>query len=181
MLKLLGFVVGAALSVTLFIGLANDATVDEIRSLGERLREHGGALIADLRRAIERPQSAAPVVEDLLPPLATPTDVAISHAAPAAGEPRGTESSNTPSPSAETVSPALESAWHSVWRPFRSELSARGFAERLANVTGREYRVRRVSPWAYQVELAYANEADKLTALRQIESSTGLGVGRGGP
>lgn len=180
MLKLLGFVVGTALSMILFMGLANDATVDEIRSFGERLREHSAELITGIRQATQRPQGA-PAVQILSPPFVPPTDVAISEAPLGGGEPHGTESSNTPSPSADTAPSALGSAWHSVWLPFRSEFSARGFAKRLANVTGREYRVRRVSPWAYQVELAYVSEADKLTALQQIETSTGLGVGGGVP
>lgn len=180
MLKLLGFVFGAALSIALFMGLANDTTVDEIQSLGEGLREHSAELLAGVRQALVRAQGAPPAVQVLPPPL-PPTDVAVSQVPPEIGEPHGTESSNTLSPRAEAASPALGSAWHSVWQPFRSELSARGFAERLANVTGREYRVRRVSPWAYQVELAHVGEADKLTALQQIESATGLGVGGGGP
>ena len=180
MLKLLGFVFGAALSSALFMGLASDVTVDKIQSLGEDLREHSAELLAGVRQALMRAQGAPPVAQVLPPPL-PPTDVTMSRVPPEVGEPRGTQSSNAPSPRAEVGSSAFPSAWHSVWLPFRSELSARGFAERLANVTGREYRVRRVSPWAYQVELAYVGETDKLTALQQIESATGLGVGGGGP
>jgi hypothetical protein len=64
--------------------------------------------------------------------------------------------------------------WEPVWRAFRSELSAKGFADHLERLTGQEYRVRRTSPWAYQVELPYFDEAQRDAALHEIQSKTGL-------
>ncbi len=67
-------------------------------------------------------------------------------------------------------------AWEPVWRAFRSELSAKGFAGHLERVTGQAYRVRRTSPWTYQVELRYRDAAERDSLLREIESRTGLGL-----
>lgn len=65
-------------------------------------------------------------------------------------------------------------AWQPIWTAFHSELSARGFADRLEHLTGREYRVSRTSPWSYQVEVAYADEAQREVLLLEIQSRTGL-------
>jgi len=66
--------------------------------------------------------------------------------------------------------------WQPVWQAFRSELSAKGFAGQLRRLTGQEYRVRRASPWTYQVELAYADEGQRDAVLREIQAKTGLGL-----
>ena len=66
--------------------------------------------------------------------------------------------------------------WEPVWRAFRSELSAKGFANHLKNLTGQEYRIRRTFPWAYQVEVAYTDEGQRDAVLREIQSKTGLGL-----
>ena len=67
-------------------------------------------------------------------------------------------------------------AWQPVWRAFRSELSAQGFADHLQRLTGQEYRVRRASPWSYQVELAYVDEWARDNLLHEIQTKTGLGL-----
>ena len=66
--------------------------------------------------------------------------------------------------------------WQPVWQAFRSELSAKGFAGQLQRLTGLEYRVRRASPWNYQVEFAFADAGQRDTVLRDIETKTGLGL-----
>ena len=73
MLKFFGFVFGAGLSVALFMGLANDATVDEVQSLGERFRGHSAELLTGIRQALQRPQDAPSAVQ-VLPPPSPPTD-----------------------------------------------------------------------------------------------------------
>ena len=83
-------------------------------------------------------------------------------------------SSPSPAQSSLTGSRSFAATWHAVWRPFRSQASARGFAQRLARMTGREYRVERVSPSNYQVQFAYTDETDRITGLEQIQIATGL-------
>ena len=41
-------------------------------------------------------------------------------------------------------------------------------------MTGREYRVQRLSPWAYQVEFVSLDDADRVATLQDIEQATGL-------
>lgn len=80
-----------------------------------------------------------------------------------------------------TGSPVAELSWEPVWRAFRSELSAKGFAGHLERLTGQGYRVRRTSPWAYQVELPYFDEAQRDAVLDEIQSKTGLLLMKKGP
>lgn len=66
--------------------------------------------------------------------------------------------------------------WQPVWHAFRNELSATGFADHLQRLTNQEYRVRRISPWSYQVELAYVDERQRDTLLHEIQAKTGLSL-----
>ncbi len=66
--------------------------------------------------------------------------------------------------------------WAPVWENFRSEISARGFAGRLETLTGFEYQVVPAPPRRYQVQVAHADEAERLSRLSAIESMTGLRV-----
>lgn len=66
--------------------------------------------------------------------------------------------------------------WQPLWQAFRSELSAKGFAGHLQRLTGQHYRVRRTSPWAYQVELAYDDTRQRDAVLQEIRRKTGLGL-----
>ncbi len=77
-------------------------------------------------------------------------------------------------PASPTDSPVEGMNWEPVWKAFRSELSAKGFADRLKYLTGQEYRVRRTSPWAYQVELPYIDEEQRDALLHEIQTKTGL-------
>ena len=67
-------------------------------------------------------------------------------------------------------------SWHAVWKPFRSQLAANGFAERLGRLTEREYRVRRLSVGAYQVEVGYDPNRGVADTLMQIRMVTGLRI-----
>ncbi len=64
--------------------------------------------------------------------------------------------------------------WHAVWKDFRSELSARGFAEQLQRLTGREFRVAGQGPGSYQVQLGYRNAGDLQAVMSDIHEKTGL-------
>ena len=71
---------------------------------------------------------------------------------------------------------ASTQAWHAVWKPFRSHMAASGFAERLALLTDREYRVTRLAVGAYQVEVGFDPNSGVADTLNQIRMMTGLRV-----
>ena len=71
--------------------------------------------------------------------------------------------------------------WFPVWKPFRSELSADGFASHLTRLTDYEFRVHRESAWHYQVELAYDAENTLDKALENIGEQVGMTLSRAAP
>ena len=80
---------------------------------------------------------------------------------------------------AEAVSapdPTIENdlRWHSFWNPFRSEIAANGFVTQLEKVTGLDYRVVKIKVGVYEVTFAYQNDTERRTKLSQISSATGL-------
>ncbi len=80
---------------------------------------------------------------------------------------------------AEAVSapdPIIENdlRWHSFWNPFRSEIAANGFVTQLEKVTGLDYRVVKIKAGVYEVTFAYQNDSERRTKLSQISSATGL-------
>lgn len=66
--------------------------------------------------------------------------------------------------------------WHVFWSPFRSALSARGFAARLGRVTGAEFKVIEQGLGQYAVAFPYADETERLARLAEIQAETGLAV-----
>ncbi len=185
MLKLIGFWAGVSISVLVLLSLTDDATVSELRETGTRLREHGAALIAEIRAPQARP---APDSAPSTSPEGAATDSGepaspASRPAPLiereseegiAHRPAANEAGSAARELTATESTLPERGWHAVWHPFRSEISATRFAERLARMTGGEYRVQRLFPWAYQVEFVSLDDADRVTTLQDIEEATGL-------
>ena len=83
---------------------------------------------------------------------------------------------------ASNVAPSLtampehpgEPRWHTFWSPFRSEIAANGFVERLQSVTGLDYRIQRVKAGVYEVSFAYVDDSDIPGSLSLITAATGL-------
>ncbi len=69
-----------------------------------------------------------------------------------------------------------EPAWQVIWKPFRTESSALGFAERLRSVTGLRITVQQQSPTKYVVAFPYNDEEERLRNIERIESQTGLAL-----
>jgi len=67
-----------------------------------------------------------------------------------------------------------EASWYAFWNPFRSEVAARGFVAQLEKVTGLDYRIVKVKAGVYQVAFAYADDQERLARLSQIQAATGL-------
>ena len=82
------------------------------------------------------------------------------------------------SPSASHAVPAVEPTryWHTFWRPFQSKTSAHGFADRLAAVTGLQFRVIDQGDATYAVAFAYQKEDERRAHLVHIRTRTGLMV-----
>ena len=70
--------------------------------------------------------------------------------------------------------PAPQPRWHVLWSPFRSELSAHGFADRLERLTGMDLQVTRVGPGRYQVAFRYLDDVERQSKLAEIAAMTGL-------
>ncbi|MEL7449601.1 MAG: hypothetical protein AAFN78_10350 [Pseudomonadota bacterium] len=68
--------------------------------------------------------------------------------------------------------------WEPVWQAFAARRSAEGFSQRLASLTGLDYRVEKLAPGRYQVEVGYVSEPERALALSRIEEATGLVLAR---
>jgi hypothetical protein len=100
---------------------------------------------------------------------------------PAARPESAAEAESPPvAPMAATASgPQRDLRWHPFWKPFRSELSARGFSDKLAQLTGLDYRVEKTEPGHYRVAFAYEDDADRARKVAAIEAATGLRLASG--
>jgi hypothetical protein len=126
------------------------------------------AQISDVATADTVPDEVAIVSPVGPPPEETPSSKA---EAPHVASTRMVEAPPRPAPEA----PGEEEVhWQAFWSQFHSELSARGFAERLARRTGTQYRVRPMGRGVYEVVFAYQDDAGREAALERIESATGL-------
>jgi hypothetical protein len=67
----------------------------------------------------------------------------------------------------------LPAPTQTVWVPFRSQMSAQGFARRLTGKLDHPFSVDREGPGRYQVIFSYANEFERLAVLDQVQSVTG--------
>lgn len=69
--------------------------------------------------------------------------------------------------------------WLGFFTPFRSEASARGFAQHLEAATGRRFRVARAGPGDYRVEFRIVPEEDQDARIAEIEAASGLALRSG--
>ena len=176
MFRLIGFVLGVAIATIVLTNWFDAPSSSGFRETAEQL----------LQRGTTQPNELPPNQETSLPkqkrgkaPPESPNAVARDDATHQT--PTQTEILTTlPQPEEVSGSEAQANAsivsWHAVWKPFRSQLAANGFAERLGRLTEREYRVRRLSVGAYQVEVGYDPHSGVADTLMQIRMVTGLRV-----
>jgi hypothetical protein len=112
--------------------------------------------------AFDNAAAEDPQFDPWQPPTA---DIAATSAATAAE--RGT------APVAEAQSAVH---WHSFWQPFTSEVSARGFAARLEQLTGLDFQVRRAGVGEYEVAFAHLDDNQRQAHLDRIQTVTGLNL-----
>lgn len=110
--------------------------------------------------AIEKAPDTTPVVTPVMTPvmdgrdMEADTDVHVS-----VEEPRDLQT--------------LLAAEQTVWVPFRSQMSAQGFAKRLTGQLDHPFAVNREGPGRYQVSFDYESESQRLDVLGQVQSLTG--------
>ena len=172
MFRLMGFLSGAAVAIAILAVM----TDPPLREQAATIVAEGTAAAADLidERLDEHGDEQESAVEpDLAGAAEPPTPEEPAKVPEQAGRPPF-----EPVPTTTDVDPTQDGAvsWQPVWKAFRSEISARGFAGRLAHLTDQDYRVRRVAPWSYQVELAYTDERQRDAVLDEIQANTGLGL-----
>lgn len=175
MLRLIGTLVGSALAIAFLIVAIGTPQLST--PVAEPVAGPGV-----MATPVDRVEPAAVPVEELGPP-------AIVEAAPAPEpEPASAKPATAtdmamveqlfaPEESRELVAPpepVTEEHWYAFWSPFRSEIAASGFVEKLQQSTGIDYRVVKVKTGVYEVAFAYTDDADIEAKLERISSATGL-------
>ena len=134
--------------------------------------------------AIETLTASATAAEHAAAAMATAQTEAEHGARTATWQPPSRDTVITPPPSA-VVGSAVTGAeaqssvhWHSFWQPFTSEISARGFAARLEQLTGLDFQVRRAGVGEYEVAFAHLDDRQRQAHLERIQTVTGLELER---
>lgn len=81
---------------------------------------------------------------------------------------------STAPPAARSTAAIATPGWQAVWKTFRSEISAQGFADHLRHTYRAEYRIRQEAPWRYRVEIAYADHRQLSAVLDAFRDDTGF-------
>lgn len=172
MFRITGFLVGVVLTLVFLTAVVDRPTRDRVGLLAVELT---GPVLDTIDRIF--PETPGPTDLELKDPeqtfieptvLELPVQPRATAAASAVDEDVTMEEPLPPPVFQDTI------VWQPLWTAFHSELSARGFASRLEHLTGREYRVRRASPWSYQVEVAYKDEEQRDALIEEIQQRTGL-------
>ncbi len=128
---------------------------------------------------VPAPGPSAPAVARAAPDASLsvePVPGAAPMAAPLVATPNAVPNTAMAATLPDYAAPPPADDWHVIWTPFRSELSAKGFAEHLGQTTGYRFRVLRAGPGQYRVAVASAAGADPSESLRAIEAATGLAL-----
>ena len=194
MIRILGFLVGSAVSIGMMLLLLGVPDINLSRPLIEdteleSVAQTVEAVTADLEAiAIETIEAVSELVDDLPttePPPAEQQAASNSEDAGLLSEELtpGISQNNSqialfpPEPGTATAiddPTGNDLRWHSFWNPFRSAIAANGFVSQLEKVTGLDYRVVKIKTGVYEVTFAYENDTERRTKLSQIASATGL-------
>lgn len=197
MIRLLGFLLGSTLVATLLAAWLSWNARPDLAALVpaslERLHDAAKALPS---RPVEVPAVSPPEAGRVNPDLPagpeTPAIPAPPGGAPAEAADIGPDG---PSPASETVpgldagepDPVAEPATGDaaieavVWRPFRSERAARGFASHLVERYGASAGVRRDGPGLYRVTVSAPDTPSLDAELERLRAETGIGGLEAGP
>jgi hypothetical protein len=187
MLRIVGFCVGSLFSVALLLLLLG--TPDFKRDAGDADEARVDAVIENLQR--KWAQQVPPPVKDANVPTGVTGAEPAAGVEPAANPPGGASATAVPAgasgpdptslAAADEARPHPEPDWHAIWSPFRTEIAARGFVNRLESVTGLDFRVAKLRSGAYQVAFAYSDPAEVDARLAEIAAATGLDLSANQP
>lgn len=191
MIRLLGFLIGSAVSIGMLLLILGIPDITLSREMVEQI-EFDNVIeqidldsVPDTLEAVKANIQAignnmADEISEIVEQLETeeaPTEQAVTMETEEPAPPV------TPSLQNEAVAEAVlapdpifenDMRWHSFWNPFRSEIAANGFVTQLEKVTGLDYRVVKIKVGVYEVTFAYQNDSERRTKLSQISSATGL-------
>jgi hypothetical protein len=163
MARLTGFLLGAALALAALLALVDasdrEALVERFAPPGDHVRPGQDVGTAATAPAAADGPEPTPVPDTLRP---------AAGGAPPQADAGSVKPEDRPGPHAAPV------RWQPVWHGFSSELSARGFADRLRRLGDGDFRVRRTAAWRYQVELAFREAHERDRALAALRAATGL-------
>ncbi len=194
MIRLLGFFVGSAASIGIFllilgmpdINLSKQFVEDENSEAVSRIVE---GIATDLEAIAShvmdeitdepRGEETGEVLEFVNghPPAETDIVELPANDAEPAGDPVTLEESplvETPPMQPDGTAIANDLRWHAFWNPFRSRIAAEGFVGQLEKVTGLDYRVVKIKTGVYEVTFAYESDAERRNKMSLIASATGL-------
>ncbi len=182
MLRLMGFLFGSAVAL---VALLTFTDLPALAPYRQPVVESVSMLLEGLEKApapgdpsVASPPLAPTTTHQVVKPPARPSlpvpAVELTGTAPRQAPPNAAALPGPPSPPPEP-------RWHVFWNHFRSEFSANGFAERLAQATGLDFRVLRVGSGRYEVAFAYLNERERQSRLDRIAAATGLQMVERGP
>ena len=194
MIRLLGFLVGAAVSIGIFLlilgmpdinlskDLIDDQDIETVSQVAKDLKTDLEAIAIEVvdevteQLAEQETKTKDQIAEDDLPPsevLAEEAETEFSPITPE--EAQIAEFVPEPAATAELLEPTQSDLkWHVFWNPFRSRLAAEGFVGQLEKVTGLDYRVVKIKSGVYEVTFAYENDDERRDKMSLIASSTGL-------
>ncbi len=182
MIRLLGFLVGSAVSIGILLlilgvpdiqlskSVIEDIDLDSVPHIVDAVRTDievvANEVIDEVSEIVDQLETEEPPAEQA---AKIETDEAESPPVLPTYEEPGADIDSAPDALVEN-----DLKWHSFWNPFRSEIAATGFVTQLEKVTGLDYRVVKIKAGVYEVTFAYENDSERRTKLTQITSATGL-------
>lgn len=170
MMRLMGFLIGSSLVLGLWWTLGSPMPVEKLHRPKFVPRDESAA-------PVSLPESPiGPVSESVArqtPPEAPPAAISTE----LAGRPGEivTRETQIEAPSLPDI-PAQP-----IWSPFRNGRAAQGFADRLTQLSGETFTVRRAGLFDYRVEFPYTDPDRRDTVLADLETRTGLKLVGGQP
>ncbi len=191
MIRLIGFLVGSAVSIgmlLLILGIPDitlsrevveqidfdavveqidlDSVSDTIESVTADIEAIGNNMADEISEIVAQLETEEPPTEQS---VIFETEEPEPPLTPPLQDEAVVEAASAPDPIIEN-----DMRWYSFWNPFRSEIAANGFVTQLEKVTGLDYRVVKIKAGVYEVTFAYQNDTERRTKLTQISSATGL-------
>lgn len=159
MARFLGFLLGIAAATLILVSPVDEAHLAELTKALKNKLAGPTDRAAQAVSGTASSAAATPGHNDKTPAMQASPKAQIGEA--------GTEIAREPEVQQQTH-------WQGFWNRFHSEISARGFAERLGRLTGHEYRVQESGPGVYEVVFPYRDPAERQARLERIEAATGF-------